>query len=68
MYNVRTEAIEATLEEIRTDTPKAAQAKAADFGDPRFVNELKQSVYLERIWKQSRPCALPWGKPLLNND
>jgi len=39
------------LEEIRKDTPKAAQAKAGDFVDPRFVNELKQAGYLERIWK-----------------
>jgi NitT/TauT family transport system substrate-binding protein len=49
--NIRTEAIEATLEEIRKDTPKAAQAKPGDFVDLRFVNELKQSGYLERIWK-----------------
>ena len=49
--NVRTEAIEATLEEIRKDTPKAVSAKPADFVDPRFMNELKQSGYLERIWK-----------------
>ena len=49
--NIRTEAIEATLEEIRKDTPKAAQAKAGDFVDLRFVNELNQSGYLERIWK-----------------
>jgi len=49
--NVRTEAIEATLEEIRKDTPKAALAKPGDFVDLRFVNELKQSGYLERIWK-----------------
>jgi ABC-type nitrate/sulfonate/bicarbonate transport system substrate-binding protein len=49
--NVRTEAIEATLEEIRKDTPKAAQAKPGDFVDLRFVNELKQSGYLDRIWK-----------------
>jgi uncharacterized protein YicC (UPF0701 family) len=49
--NVRTEAIEATLEEIRKDTPKAVQAKPSDFVDLRFVNELKQSGYLERIWK-----------------
>ena len=49
--NVRTEAIEATLEEIRKDTPKGAQAKPGDFVDLRFVNELKQSGYLERIWK-----------------
>ena len=49
--NVRTEAIEATLEEIRKDTPKAALAKAGDFVDLRFVNELKQSGYLDRIWK-----------------
>jgi hypothetical protein len=51
MPNVRTEAIEATLEEIRKDTPKAVAAKSADFVDPRFMNELKQSGYLERIWK-----------------
>ena len=49
--NIRAEAIEATLEEIRKDTPKAVQAKPADFVDLRFVNELKQSGYLERIWK-----------------
>jgi len=49
--NIRTEAIEATLEEIRKDTPKAVAAKPADFVDLRFVNELKQSGYLERIWK-----------------
>jgi len=49
--NVRTEAIEATLEEIRKDTLKAAQAKPGDFVDLRFVNELKQSGYLDRIWK-----------------
>jgi ABC-type nitrate/sulfonate/bicarbonate transport system substrate-binding protein len=49
--NVRAEAIEATLEEIRKDTPKAALAKPGDFVDLRFVNELKQSGYLDRIWK-----------------
>ncbi len=49
--NIRTEAIEATLEEIRKDTPKAVQARPGDFVDPRFMNELKQSGYLERIWK-----------------
>ncbi len=49
--NICTEAIEATLEEIRKDTPNAAQVKATDFVDLRFVNELKQSGYLERIWK-----------------
>ena len=49
--NVRTEAIEVTLDEIRKDTPKAAQAKPGDFVDLRFVNELKQSGYLDRIWK-----------------
>jgi hypothetical protein len=39
------------LEEIRKDTPKAALAKPGDFVDLRFVNELKQSGYLDRIWK-----------------
>ena len=48
---MRAEAIEATLEEIRKDTPKAVQAKPGDFVDLRFVNELKQSGYLDRIWK-----------------
>ena len=44
--NIRAEAIEATLEEIRKDTPKAVQAKPGDFVDLRFVTELKQSVYV----------------------
>ena len=38
-------------DEIRKDTPKAAQAKPEDFVDLRFVNELKQSGYLDRLWK-----------------
>ena len=49
--NIRTEAVQATLDEIRKDTPKAAQAKPEDFVDLRFVNELKQSGYLDRLWK-----------------
>jgi ABC-type nitrate/sulfonate/bicarbonate transport system substrate-binding protein len=49
--NIHTDAVQATLDEIRKDTPKAAQAKPGDFVDLRFVNELKQSGYLERIWK-----------------
>ena len=49
--NIHTEAVQATLDEIRKDTPKAAQAKPADFVDLRFVNELKQSGYLEGLWK-----------------
>ena len=49
--NVRAEAIEATLDEIRKDTPNAVRAKPGDFVDLRFVNELKQSGYLDRIWK-----------------
>ena len=39
------------IEEIREDTPMAMSAKPADFVYPRFMNELKQSGYLERIWK-----------------
>jgi hypothetical protein len=49
--NVRTEAIKSTLEEIPKDTPKTVQAKPGDFVDLRFMNELKQSGYLDRIWK-----------------
>jgi len=49
--NVHNEAIQATLEEIRKDVPKAAQAKPEDFVDLRFVNSLKQSGYLDRLWK-----------------
>lgn len=49
--NVHAEAIQATLNEIRKDMPKAAQAKPADFVDLRFVNELKQSGYFDRLWK-----------------
>ncbi len=49
--NIHTEAVQATLDEIRKDTPKAAQAKPEDFVDLRFVNELKQSGYLDRLWK-----------------
>ncbi len=49
--NVHNEAIQATLDEIRKDTPKAAQAKPADFVDLRFVKELQRSGYLERLWK-----------------
>jgi NitT/TauT family transport system substrate-binding protein len=49
--NIHIEAVQATLDEIRKDTPKAAQAKPEDFVDLRFVNELKQSGYLDRLWK-----------------
>ena len=49
--NVHKEAIQATLEEIRKDIPKAGQAKPEDFVDLRFVNSLKQSGYLDRLWK-----------------
>jgi hypothetical protein len=48
---IHTEAVQATLDEIRKDTPKAAQAKPEEFVDLRFVNELKQSGYLDRLWK-----------------
>ena len=50
-FDVHNEAIQATLEEIRKDVPKAAQAKPEDFVDLRFVNSLKQSGYLDRLWK-----------------
>lgn len=49
--NVHTEAVQATLDEIRKDMPKANQAKPGEFVDLRFVNELKQSGYLDRLWK-----------------
>ena len=49
--NVHRDALQATLEEIRKDTPQAAHAKIEDFVDLRFVNELKQSGYLDRLWK-----------------
>lgn len=49
--NVHRDALQATLEEIRKDTPQAAQAKPEDFVDLRFVNDLRQAGYLERLWK-----------------
>lgn len=49
--NVHEDALRATLEEIRKDTPQAARAKPEDFVDRRFINDLRQSGYLDRLWK-----------------
>lgn len=49
--NVHEDALQATLAEIRKDTPQAAQAKPEEFVDRRFINELHRSGYLDRLWK-----------------
>jgi NitT/TauT family transport system substrate-binding protein len=45
--------IELILGLIRRSVPEAASAKTADFYDPRFFTELKDSGFLKRLWGES---------------
>jgi NitT/TauT family transport system substrate-binding protein len=45
--------IELILALISKTVPQAASAKPEDFYDPRFVNELKDSGFLQRLWRES---------------
>jgi NitT/TauT family transport system substrate-binding protein len=45
--------IELILRLISKTVPQAASAKAEDFYDPRFFNELRDSGFLKRLWGES---------------
>ena len=45
--------IELILGLISKSVPEAASAKTADFYDPRFFTELKDSGFLKRLWGES---------------
>ena len=42
--------IELILGLISKTVPQAASAKAEDFYDPRFFNELRDSGFLKKLW------------------
>ena len=42
--------IELILGLISKTVPQAASAKAQDFYDPRFFNELRDSGFLKKLW------------------
>lgn len=53
--NIKTEAIQAILEEVSQVDPRAKKVKAQDLIDRRYLDELDQSGFLDRLWSDKRP-------------
>ena len=48
--NIKTEAIQAILEEISQVDPRANKVKAQDLIDRRYLNEMEKSGFFDQLW------------------
>lgn len=49
--NIKTEAIQAILEEVSQVDPRAKKVRAQDLIDRRYLDELEKSGFFERLWQ-----------------
>ena len=52
--NIKTEAIQAILEEISQVDPRANKVKAQDLIDRRYLNEMEKSGFFARLWTEKQ--------------